>query len=344
MPAYALENTIPVFTPQSPFAVWNAAKVGAADAVTMALTGFNLGRIARTIPAPSPAYKGPQWQDVYYPQLVFSPSSIDVGLVSSTVYVTINFWNASDSPLTISSITAGGADGVSVSGLSLPRTLRPTEEGKIVFMVSESGLPIIDAVFTFNTDEGATSAEITGMRGIILPFMPDWSQPFKVSRFRKTVRLASLSTSEERSSMESQALSKLSFQVLAMSATEEEQLKHLILQIGSNLVGVPLWPEGLQTTAAVSAAATILPTDSTDLYNIGAGDLVMVWDDPKHWVLKTVDSIQAASICIAQTVGSSFASGAWVVPVLTGKLTSRPEFTHVTDEVAQAQIDFEEQV
>ena len=61
-------------------------------------------------------------------------------------------------------------------------------------------------------------------------------------------------------------------------------------------------------------------------------------------MLKTVQSVQSSSIALVQTVGASFDAGAWVVPVITGKLTARPEFTQISDEVSKAQIDFEEQV
>ena len=344
MLAYVQENDIPVFTPVSPLAVWDAAPVGAADTVSLNFSGLTFARQERDISAPFLSYKGAQWQDAYYPQLIFSPQSVDVGLVSARIYVTLKFWNASDEALTINSISAGGADGVSITGISLPLTLRPTEEGSFIFAVSEIGLPVIEAVFTFNTSRGATTAKITGTRGVIIPFKPDWSQAFKISRFRKTVRLASLSTSEERRSMESRALSKLSFQVLTMSAVETEQLKRIGLQSGSSLIGVPLWPEGLRISAAIPASGVIIPTDTTALYNFKEGDLVIIWESPQHWALKTVSLVQSSAICIVQTAGTAFPAGSWIVPVLTGKLTSRPEFTHLNDELSQAQIDFEEQV
>ena len=342
--AYVLEPDHPMADPSTPFVVWDTALSGAADSVSLAFAGFGIDRGPHTVAMALPANVGPQWQDVYFPKLCFSASTVDVGLVSNTVYVTLNYWNASDSPTTITDLTAIGADGVVVTGLTLPRTLRATEEGQIVIAVSSIGLPVIDALFTFNTDKGSASAEITGLRGVILPFEPDWSQAFKVSRFRKTVRLSALSTAEERRAMEACALLRLSFTVLTMSAVETEQLKRLGLQVGSNMVAVPLWPEGLRSTDALPASATILPTDPTSLYDIAAGDMVMIWEDSQHWVLKTVASVQPMAVCVTQALGSSFDSGAWVVPMRTGKLTSRPSFTQITDEVANVQIDFEEQV
>jgi hypothetical protein len=291
-----------------------------------------------------PAYAGPGWSDEYYSRIHALPATLDVGLISTDSAFAVRLWNASDAATTILSVTNDGADGVGISGFDLPLTLLPTQEILISVVVSENGTPIIGGELVFETTSGPFAIAITGTRGFVFPFEPDWAEPVETRRFFQTVTTSSLSTREVRHAMAARPLLRISYTLMTGDEADTTRLKQLFMRLGSRLVCVPLWPEALKTTGPVSATAMLLATDATAGRRIAAGDLALVWASPALWSLHGVESVGAASVTLRQAVGVAFPQGAWVAPVRSGHFTAVPSAEQLTDAVARCNIEFEEEL
>jgi hypothetical protein len=191
-----------------------------------------------------------------------------------------------------------------------------------------------------------------GYPALFFYYEPDWSEAVEVVRVHRTVRSVALSTAEDRRAMGARALVNMSYTILTRSAVETEHLKRAVAALAQYPVAVPLWPEMMRTRPGLYGdPSTMIRVETTVDYRVAAGDLAAGWvnftefDFTKFNGYKAflVDEVGADYLTSTTPGIGAIGGGAMVAPVKVGRLATRPEITHVTDEVARVNIEFEEQ-
>ena len=324
---------------------WDWPGVSALAVVYSGFAGPSAERAERDPDVDNIGYLGSGWDAAYYGRIHFSQPNIRLGVVGGRREIRVTLWNASLTAITLTGVLAVADDGIMITGFSLPLSIPPNAEMEFSVIVEGSGInPIIDASFTFETNEGPVGRLfVTGARGIIFAYPPDWSDTVRVSRRWETIRKTALSNRETRANAAARVLLSIEYSLANFSQPESARFARDLVQLRERPAGVAVWPDGIETAGPISAGATTI----TLAYAIGARSFhtgyVIIYHSPLLWAVAETPSSSGDTLFLTAPMAQSFPADTIVAPLCFGRITRMPSVEHITDQLTTARIAFEEQ-
>lgn len=318
-----------------------AGRLGSADVYYGALTAT---RPARS-PDTTAGYVLRDWRPDYLDRVIVTVDSANFGTVAGVVERTLTIWNRYRTAKSVTAQDAVGAAGISIIGWpALPFALAPTEERSWAIQAAAEGDPVIAGYLTFTIGgEELRSADLSGIRAIIFPHPPNWESPPEVGRGYEDNTVATISLAEARDSHGDVPLLDARFSVLALDRDEAASLARTLERTRALPVGMPMWTEAVQLTAAAIAGDSVLAVGTTSKRKFTtARPFVLLWQDWRTWAIAEISVLLANQITLTSGLLAGWPAGTQVVPVRFGKLALDPEQDLATDRVRGWDVNFEE--
>lgn len=132
----------------------------------------------------------------------------------------------------------------------------------------------------------------------------------------------------------------LSVRWTGLTRAEATRLLFELQRMGNEARRIPLYQDVAVTTASSSGTTINCPTTYRRFY---ADQLVLITDsDGSSYEFATISSLTASTITTSGSLGSTYAAGSNVYPVITTEVLLDAQMTLLTDQVAEITADFVE--
>jgi hypothetical protein len=318
--------------------------LASAPALPVTYGTFSALQPARS-PATNDGYPIRDWQPDYLDRIIITISNANFGTVAGVVERTLTIWNRYTGGKSVTAQGAVGASGISIIGWpALPFTIAATEERTWPLQATPEGEPVIAGYLTFTIGgEELETADLAGIRAIIFPHSPNWSQPVEVDRGYADTIGDTISLAEERESHGDVPLLDARFTVLAIDRDEASSLARTLERTRALPVGLPIWTEAVSLTSAASVNDTTLAVTSTLKRKFTTvRPFVLLWQDWRTWAIVEVTAIAANQLTLTAGLLAGWPAGTRVVPVRFGNLAFGGDQALPTDRMRQFAVDFAE--
>jgi len=182
-------------------------------------------------------------------------------------------------------------------------TLRATIEGVASF----------DSTIDFLWDLGTTRVDVSGQRVVFLSTEFDGVEEHL--EFLTDV-ISKRAGKEQRKSP--RVHPRQAFRVRHLLSDRDRREMHSILfDWQARSFGLPLWHEGIRTTAAVSIGATNVPVISTSFIDFRVGKLAAIFTDSRTHDVLAITVVNATSLDFLTPTANAYPAGTLVMPVRT---------------------------
>jgi len=292
-----------------------------------------------TTPRTLTASKVGSWFDDYYHRVHISPSKVDLGNTFGTQTRPVDVWNANLNPITLSSISGTGVDGMSVTSPSAVPFVFPTlRERRFTLNVSLDGPTIINGEFQFNFGDESVDLGITGRRVVTWPYPPNWKTPMSEIVAWKTEVLRAFDGSETRRELRTRPRRAFSYN-LTLHGREPARLDNLLWGWQNRNFALPVWMDKSPLLATVSSGATGLTVNTLDRSFV-AGGLAILYADNRHYEIVEIDTLTGSTITLRRPVEATWVAGVSVYPCVIAHLPRQVTVRRMTDSVVSATVDF----
>lgn len=171
---------------------------------------------------------------------------------------------------------------------------------------------------------------------------PNWLEAMKLEASLPTDVTRGLSARESRRAFA--LTSRYTFEHLfdAKDAADSTDLRLWLNRLKNETVAVPLWTDQVELRLGCNAGATTLQKTSPNPARYGGEWLLL---DPEGFVFEivNVNDVGDTTVTLASP-GTQFPwpAGATLFPLMFGRLTERPEFDSITDELLSGRLKFKE--
>ena len=260
------------------------------------------------------------------------PRRRDLGAVVSEQEIEVEVWNAFLTRARIlADITVEGPAGIEViDHLGLPAHFPASDSQVYAVKVSAEGDPQIDNVVTWvfiGVDESGTGIRILGFRLIPFPFAPNMAQPVSETFGYLTDILSAYTGMEQRIQLRVVPVGTISYSVFLNEARDAQMAAAILFGNQPRAFGVGRW----QFRTALAADALM---DELEVYcetsdvPFEAGGLAMLWRDPYHWEVQTIDSVESDHLVLTTGLQHSWSAGVTsVIPAVVGRLSTDEALT-----------------
>jgi len=268
---------------------------------------------------------------------------LDLGNLVSDQTQTLWVWNAWRRAVSMTSISATNAEGVTLSGsTTTPVAFAPLESKSYQLGVSAVGPTTINATLSFGFSTGQTPAVvIVGSRIVAWVFAPDWSAGILERLEWRTDILRAYRGEEQRRALRIDPRQTLEFTV-APTDSDRRRLETLLWGWGSRTVALPLWFDGLELAAPLAAGSSAIPLDPSGR-QFAVGDLVMLRSAQAAFEVGEVATVSAGSIGLSRPTIQSWAAGTRVYPARRAKLLDEAKAARFTGSASTMRLRFEMQ-
>ena len=260
-----------------------------------------------------------------YDTIHILPSEIDLGNMLSSQERTVEVWNAYLTGQLLSSITAVGDDGLTLTEpQAAPTTFTPLESRVYTLNISTIGPSVINAGYTFNFPNDAAELSVTGRRVLAFPFPPNFSQALIERLSWKTDVLSHYDGSEQRIKQRQVARMGYEYRLTALGVNAQ-RLKAMLWGWQARVFAVPVWTDEGSLQASANADDVVL-TINTDELDYHAGGFVVLLSDTYKLEVVEIESLTATTITLANGLGSAWSAGTKVCPARLARIASDLEF------------------
>ena len=260
------------------------------------------------------------------------PRRRDLGAVISEQEIEVEIWNAYRNRAKIlDEITVAGPAGINVvDHLGVPAEFAATQSEIFVVEVSEEGDPQINNVVTWiflDVLETGTALAIVGFRLIPFPFAPNMERPIAESFGYLTDVLEAFSSMEQRVQLRVVPVGSIGYSVFFDKRRDAQMAAAILFGNQARAYGVGRWQFQTGLTAPVAIEDELIYCATTDIPFV-AGGLVMLWTDPYHWEVLTIDSVETDHLVVTSGARKAWpAAGTAIVPMVVGRLSNSEALT-----------------
>ena len=242
------------------------------------------------------------FKDDFYNQIYVVPQSLDFGAIGSTVARTVKIWNAYlKFNANLTGVSISNAGGTYISLGSPVEIFKPLEYIDYAITAEVDGPPVIDAAYTFNFTVNAVARSYTvtvvGNRAKLLPFLPNWSEPYKVTYEYLTEIITSRSGREQRIAQRITPRKSIEFKV-TVTGDKARRLNQLMSSWQHRTFVLPEVTRKVVVTAAVLSGSTAMTTPAAVDW-IRAGQSILLGPNQE---INEVVSVSPSGVGTTQTV------------------------------------------
>lgn len=297
-----------------------------------------------TVAVPSFSENGTRersFSDDYYYRVQINPAVLALGALTNSLSRSVSVWNAHiySAPITLSSITGTGTQGITETGPSLPTTYTPNLAVTYTIGVSTEGPAVIDASYSFSFSGGETPVLfVTGLRIVAWTMLPDWAQPVKEKLAWQTDMLRAWTGAEMRRATRIAPRRSFSF-VAQVSQQERRTMETVLFAWSAQVWAIPIFPDGQRITSPVAGAATsiVCVTDNRDFV---AGGLALLMADAVTFELVQVSAVSTGLLDLLNPTQNAWPAGTMIFPVRQARLLSFPKMARESGSWATVTPDF----
>lgn len=155
------------------------------------------------------------------------------------------------------------------------------------------------------------------MRIVLFPFDPDWSRGVRERIEYKTKILPARTGAEQRYRLRNRPRRSLEFQLLAISQGETQPLQSILWKSQGKPFAVPWWPDEVMYQGTLAAGSTTIAVDTSGrLFDLAT--MVVVWTDPDHCEVQTIQSVSDGLITCGP-LSASYENPS-ILPAFPGRL------------------------
>ena len=282
----------------------------------------------------------PSYFEDYYFRVHLLPGRINLGSLASEQSRTIEVWNARLTPNTLASLTATGAEGMTLIGPAPAPTVFAANESRLYTLaVTPNGPPTVNAtfLFAFAFDDAALLA--TGRRIVGWIFAPNWVQPVIERLEWLTDVMESHAGFEQRVRLRAGARRSFEYSALVGSDTERVKMENLLLSWQARVFGLPLWTDVALAAGPIPAGSTSIAvtTANRDFAVGGLVGLVLGMESE----FAEITAVLPTSLTIKSPLDSTWPVGTKILPVRPARVQNDLGLTYLSDAIGQATLRFQ---
>jgi hypothetical protein len=170
---------------------------------------------------------------------------------------------------------------------------------------------------------------------------PDWAREVKVELNIPTDVAKGISARESRRSFAQSARYTLEYQLDSADAKASTEMRIGLQRLKGETVAVPMWTDQCELSAAKNAGSTVLQKTADMPVRYGA-EWILLNDAGTVFEIVVVTAIDATEIHLAAGTAFAWPANTLIFPLLFGRLSERPKFEGITDEILEGTVKFQE--
>jgi hypothetical protein len=276
----------------------------------------------------------------YYYRVHVRPSRINLGNTMSVQTRDVEVWNAWFEPNALAAIHATNAEGMTLSGPSVPPTsFGPLESRIYVLSVTPNGPPVVDAAFRFDFALDDPILRALGRRIVGWVFAPDWSEPVIERLEWMTDVMESHVGVEQRVRLREYPRRHFEYRVLLGSDQARVHMENRLISWQARVYGLPVWTDASITASAIPAGATSLAV-STENKDFVVGGIVGLVNG-LHSEFAEITAVTANSVTLNDPIANDWPAGTKIVPIRYARVQNDLGVAYLTDAIAASRLQFQ---
>ncbi|MHB1057238.1 MAG: hypothetical protein ACYC0F_05080 [Rhodanobacter sp.] len=168
------------------------------------------------------------------------------------------------------------------------------------------------------------------------PVPPDWGTPVRESLAWLTDYMSARNGKRQKRQLRLAPRRTFEFTVVA-SADTRRLLDALGFDQGVRQWLLPIWPDGQQLAAALTAGATSVPC-ATFGRDFVAGGSALVWTAINQWEVLVVDAVTTSSLTLSAPTTGNWPAGARLYPLRTARTADSTAESLYTDDASSSKV------
>ncbi|MBU2499953.1 hypothetical protein KJ682_01355 [bacterium] len=274
------------------------------------------------------------------------PRRIDLGAVVSDQEAEVEVWNAAiDRAQILEEITVDGPTGIEVTDhLGLPAHFPASRAEVYLVNALTDGDALIDNLVTWvftGLDPLGTNLRILGFRLIPFPFPPNWAQPVSETFGFMTDIIVSYRGMEQRIQLRTVPVGTIRYATLLDDLRDAQMAGAILFGNQARAFGVGRWQFQTRLLQNASAEDHDVFCDTSDI-PFEPGGMVLLWTDPYHWEVQTIESVLPDRVVLSFGLIQSWAAGPTIIlPIVVGRLSAEEGFTWDALSIASTSLTFD---
>ena len=260
------------------------------------------------------------------------PRRHDLGAVVSEQEAEVEVWNADIlRAQTLEEITVAGPAGIAiVDHLGQPAQFPASASHTYLVKVLSDGDALIDNLVTWvftGQDRLGTNLRLLGFRLIPFPFPPNWAQPVTETFGFMTDVIVSYRGMEQRIQLRAVPVGTIRYATLLDDLRDAQMAGAILFGNQARAFGVGRWQFQAKLLQDANVGDHDILCDTSDI-PFEPGGMVLLWTDPYHWEVQTIESILADRVVLDFGLIRSWTAGLTIVlPIVVGRLSDDEGFT-----------------
>lgn len=260
------------------------------------------------------------------------PRRHDLGAVVSEQEAEVEVWNADiQRGHTLQEITVDGPAGIAVEDdLGQPAHFPASASHIYLVKVLSDGDALIDNLVTWvfaGHNPAGTNLRLLGFRLIPFPFPPNWAQPVTETFGFMTDVIVSYRGMEQRIQLRAVPVGTIRYTTLLDDLRDAQMAGAILFGNQARAFGVGRWQFQTRLLQNANAGDHDILCDTSDI-PFEPGGMVLLWTDPYHWEVQTIESVLADRVVLDFGLIQSWTAGlTLVLPIVVGRLSDDEAFT-----------------
>ncbi|MBE0564947.1 MAG: hypothetical protein IH621_03250 [Krumholzibacteria bacterium] len=274
------------------------------------------------------------------------PRRFDLGAVVSEQEAEVEVWNADIyRAQVLEEITVDGPTGIEVEDpIGLPAHFPASDSQVYMVRALTDGDALIDNLVTWEftgLDPLGTNLRVLGFRLIPFPFPPNWAQPVTETFGFMTDIIVSYRGMEQRIQLRTVPVGTIRYATLLDDLRDAQMAGAILFGNQARAFGVGRWQFQTRLLQNASADDHEVFCDTSDI-PFEPGGMVLLWTDPYHWEVQTIESVLSDRVVLSFGLIQSWAAGPTIVlPIVVGRLSAEEGFTWDSLSIASTSLTFD---
>ena len=278
----------------------------------------------------------------FYDRFHFSAVSFDLGSLVGDQQRALTAWNAYRRARVLESLALVDAEGISIEGQPpAPLQFAPQQERTYQITVGTDGPPVIEAAIVFDFDEGqSVTISLTGSRVTAWTWMPNWADGLMERLEWLTDVIQAYRGEEQARALRLNPRHILEFSVM-VEGPARRHLEAALWNWGARVWALPLWHDGVDLHAPLSAGASSVPIVPT-LRDFRGGTLALIMGEtPRDYEVVEVDAANPAELVLARPTARAWPTGTRIYPARTARVEGDAALARFTGRASSLRLRFE---
>lgn len=274
--------------------------------------------------------------------IVVWPGNLDLGLILSARFFTIDVWSTYKYDQTMSNWSIVGLNNLTVSNPdNYPVRYSQWQARTYLVSVESAGSAQLNGSITFNfvgIPAGST-VSIYGSRLTLFSFEPNWRNPVVENLEWLTDVLSSYNEKEQRIRLRHDPRRSMKYLYTFETQNKVNYVEGLMWGWQARVFAVPIWTDWQPIGVDLPPGTTTIPVN-TVRRDFQSDKMALLWKNNRDWEVVDVDTVSTGSITIKTATSKAFKAIDRIIPLRLGRVSNNIEFSRPNSQVAEATITF----